>query len=146
MADDARHPGWAAVQTHAELDSQDRRSERSVAMSEENDKDLERTQEFFEFLQGKLPDGVTVPKKEIPKLSADQAWTVIWYLGNQYWQVTDRVERCDVCGDLYHSWQGGYTLDFGQSPYSFCDSCMESEEFTKKEKSRLNPENAKPIK
>lgn len=110
-------------------------------MSEQNDIDLERTEELFRLLQGELPEGYKIPRKEIPKLTADQAWTVIWYLGNQYWQVTDRVARCDVCGGLYHAWQDGHTLDFGKAPYSFCSSCMESEEFARKEKSKLNPEN-----
>jgi hypothetical protein len=110
-------------------------------MSEQNDKDLKLTEELFQMLQGNLPERITVPKKEIPRLTADQAWTVVWYLGNQYWQVTDRVERCDVCGDLYHTWQGGHTLDFGKAPYSFCDPCMQSDEFIRKEKSKLNPEN-----
>jgi len=109
-------------------------------MSQENDKDLKRTQELFDFLQGKMPDGTFVTRKHRPKLTPDQAWTVIWYLGNQYWQVTDRVERCDVCGDLFHTWQGGDCLDYGKAPYHFCDSCMSGSEYGKKSMSRLNPD------
>ena len=108
---------------------------------EQNEKDLEMTRELFEFLQGRLPEGVTVARKHRPKLTADQAWTVIWHLGNLYWQVTDHVERCDVCGELYNTWNAGRTLDFGKSPYSFCDSCMDGEEYARKSKSRLNPDN-----
>ena len=109
-------------------------------MSEENDKDLERTEELFQFLQGNVPEGYTIRRGHLPKLTADQAWTVVWYLGNQYWQVTDRVDRCDVCGALYHSWQEGHCLDYGRKPYHFCESCMETDEFTRKQNSRSNPE------
>lgn len=109
-------------------------------MSEANDKDLERTEELFAFLQGTVPDRCIIARGHVPKLTADQAWTVIWYLGNQYWQVTDRVERCDVCGFLYHAWQEGHCLDYGRKPYFFCECCMGTEEFSRKERSRLNPD------
>src|SRR5258708_18657881 len=69
-------------------------------MSEKNDKDLKRTQELYDFLQGKMPKGTHVATSHRPKLTPDQAWQVVWYLGNQYWQVTDRVEKCCVCGTL----------------------------------------------
>lgn len=100
-------------------------------MSEENDKDLERTQELYDFLQGRAPFAIKNPDG-IPRLTPEQAWTVIWYLGNQHWQVTDRVDRCGVCGALYHSWQEGECLDFGKAPYHFCDDCMTGEEANKK--------------
>lgn len=86
---------------------------------------LERTQELFDLLQGTLPDGYKIPRLERPKLTADQAWTVIWYLGNQYWQVTDHIDRCDVCGSLYNTYQEGHCLDYGKPPYNFCESCRE---------------------
>lgn len=110
-------------------------------MSEKNDQDLKFTQELYDFLQGNQPQGYKVKRSTMPKLSPDQAWTVIWYLGNQYWQVTDRVERCEVCGELFHTWQSGTCLDFGKAPYHFCDSCMMSDEYEKKKSSKLNPEN-----
>jgi len=58
----------------------------------------------------------------VPQLTADQAWTVIWYLGNQYWQVPDFIERCDVCGDLFDSEQEGGYHEEGP-PYHYCDTC-----------------------
>lgn len=110
-------------------------------MSDESKKTaLERTEELFQFLQGQLPEGYTIFRKKRPKLTADQAWTVIWYLGNQYWQVTDHIERCDVCGDLYETWSEGGCLDFGKAPYFFCGSCRDGDEYAKKEKSKLNPD------
>lgn len=101
--------------------------------------ELEKTQELFDFLKGKFPDGYKIRRAHRPKLTADQAWTVIWYLGNQYWQVPDFIERCCICGDLYDSNNSGECLDFGKAPYHFCDDCRMSEEYAKKSKSKLNP-------
>lgn len=104
------------------------------------DNDLERTEELFAFLQGTLPEGYKVPKKDRPKLTADQAWTVIWYLGNLYWQVTDRIERCGVCGSLYHTHREGDCLDYGKPPCFFCGNCMASEEYRRKAADKRNPD------
>lgn len=106
-------------------------------MSETKD-ELEFTEELFQFLQGKLPEGYSVPEVEVPRLSPGQAWTVIWYLGNQYRKVSDHIERCCVCGDLYDTWNAGSCLDYGDAPYNFCDSCMERDEFS--QKMRSNPD------
>lgn len=102
--------------------------------AKDNDTDLNNTKALFAFLQGETPEGCKIRKRNQPKLTADQAWCVIWWLGNQYWQVTDGVERCDVCGDLYHSWQEGNTLDYGNPPYSFCESCMQTDTWFRKAK------------
>lgn len=99
--------------------------------------ELERTEKLFAFLQGNIPESYRIHRKGRPKLTADQAWTVIWYLGNEYWQVPDYIERCDVCGDLYSSHEGGDCLDYGEGPRFFCDCCMEGNEYSKKAKSRL---------
>lgn len=107
-------------------------------MSKENEKDLAKTQELFELLQGRIPEGYTMVHP--PRLTADEAWSVIWFLGNQYWQVTDRVERCGVCGSLYHTWQEGHCLDFGHTPYNFCEDCMNSRAFLDKYSSPMNLE------
>lgn len=96
------------------------------------EQDLCNTRELFDFLQGKIPPGITLRRKEIPRLTADQAWAVIWYMGNKYWKVSDAVERCGVCGDIYHSESSGFTLDYGRAPYRFCDECIRTEEFRKK--------------
>lgn len=75
-----------------------------------------------------------IKRRNQPHLTANQAWTVIWWLGNKYWQVTDRVERCNVCGALYHSWEEGDCLDYGKAPYNFCDNCMQTDTWLKKAK------------
>ena len=115
-------------------------SEHAVVSKAREKDDLERTEELFQFLQGKIPAGYRIRKSHMPKLTADQAWTAIWYLGNQYWQVPDFIERCGVCGDLYDSQREGDCLDFGKSPYHFCDACMHTEIASKKRRSKLNPD------
>ena len=71
-------------------------------MTDDKD-DLAKTEKLFALLQGTVPDGCQIVEEHVPNLTADQAWTAIRYLGNQYWQVPDFIERCDVCGDLYDS-------------------------------------------
>lgn len=107
-------------------------------MREERD-DLETTEDLFSLLQGTLPKGYEIPDDHIPKLSADQAWTVIWYLQGLYWQPGDAIDRCEVCGDLYDSGCEGDSLDYGEPPYHFCVPCMASEAYTEKEQ-RGKPE------
>jgi hypothetical protein len=102
---------------------------------------LERCEELFSFLQGRLPEGYKIPRKERPRLTADQAWTVIWYLGNQYWKVPDHIERCGVCGGLYDTHREGDCLDYGKAPYQFCESCMASWEYSTKAADKRNPDN-----
>lgn len=101
--------------------------------------ELERTQELYDLLRGKTPGNCRYKKSHQPKLTDDQAWTVIWWLGNQYWQVRDYIERCCVCGDLYDSEREGDCLDYGRAPYHFCDSCISSDAYVKK--AARNPEN-----
>jgi len=105
--------------------------------------ELERTEELFRFLQGQIPEGYKIAKSHIPKLTADQAWTVIWFLGNQYWEVPDFIERCGVCGDLYDSQSEGECLDFGKAPYHFCDQCSYGDVAGQKRRSRLNPDKSR---
>ena len=100
---------------------------------DDEERDLEFTEELFAFLQGTVPDRCTIPDDHVPRLTADQAWTVVWYLGNLYWQVTDHVERCCVCGELYNTHCGGDCLDFGAAPYHFCGSCMSTEKYETKQ-------------
>ena len=99
-------------------------------MSEKTE--LEKTQELFDFLQGSVPEGCKIEEAHIPKLTSEQAWTVVWFLGNQYWQVKDYINMCDVCGELYNSHESGDCLDFGDAPYFFCDGCMSCGEYTTK--------------
>lgn len=118
---------------------------RSAPCSDRSKDDLEKTEELFEFLQGRALDGYEIPKAEMPRLTPDQAWTAIWYLGNQYWQVTDKIERCCVCGTLYDTWQSGTCIGEGEPPYHFCDNCIYTEDYERK-KSNQNREFGDPTK
>ena len=93
---------------------------------------LERVEELFAFLQGTAPDGYRIAPEPMPKLTEEQAWMVIWYLGNLYWQVPDHIERCEVCGILFDTHEQGTCLDYGDHPYHFCDSCTYSDEYKAK--------------
>lgn len=99
---------------------------------EQNEKDLSNTKELFAFLRGEVPEGYVVDAAHVPRLTPDQAATVIWFLGNKYWQVTDHVSRCEVCGGWYNEWCEGDCLDFGNAPYHFCGECCEGEEAQQK--------------
>ncbi len=100
--------------------------------------DLERTQELFDFLQGKVPEGYRIPADHIPTLTADQAWTAVWYLQNLYWQVMDHIERCNVCEELYDTEAEGDCLAYGESPYHFCEGCMAGTEYALKSQAKEN--------
>lgn len=84
--------------------------------------ELERVEELFDLLRGEVPEGCEIPESDVPKLTPEQAWTVIWWLGNQYWAVPDFIERCDICGGIFNSEaEGGFTED--GPPYHFCGAC-----------------------
>lgn len=100
------------------------------ARAEKTDRD--RVEELFLFLKGEIPDGVTIGPESVPKLTDKQAWTVVWYLGNQYWAVPDTIERCGVCGEIYDTEESGACLDYGEEPFHFCDGCIGGEVFVAK--------------
>ncbi|KKL95173.1 hypothetical protein LCGC14_1857240, partial [marine sediment metagenome] len=89
--------------------------------------------ELFAFLQGSVPEGCHLQPDKVPKLTDAQAWTVIWYLGELHWQVTDYIERCNVCGGLFDSNVEGACLDYGEAPYHFCEACTCSIEYETKQ-------------
>lgn len=91
---------------------------------------LEKVQELHEFLQGRAPKGY---KCQPPDLDKDTAWTVVWFIQNQYHQYSDTIERCELCGLIYDSERGGICLDYGEEPYHFCEDCTFSAEFEEKQ-------------
>lgn len=101
-------------------------------MTDEHDA-LDQVEELFDFLQGTVPAGYSLRDDAVPHLTADQAWTAVWYLQNLYWQVPDHIERCNVCGRLFDSHSEGDCLDYGEKPYLFCDECMCTKEYEHKQ-------------
>ena len=88
--------------------------------------ELQTVQELDSFLQGNIPEGYRIPEGHMPVLSSDQAATVIWYLGNLYRKISDRVERCEVCGKYYHRWLEGEVNDHPPGPVFSCGDCVDS--------------------
>ena len=79
-------------------------------LADEYISNLDKMTELFEYLTDKsIPNGVCV--KSRPKLSANKAWSLIWFLQEVTRCLPDYIERCDVCGGLYDSEQEGYFLD-----------------------------------
>lgn len=80
--------------------------------------DLAWVDEFNDFLQGKMPDGITMP--DPPNLTEKQAFSVIWYLQEHFCLIPDNIERCVDCGVFFDSnGEGDYDEELG----NFCDNC-----------------------
>jgi len=92
---------------------------REGLLLKENEEPINKFRELFEFLQGKVPKGIKIPKRDIPKLTKDQAWYAIWFLQEVTGCLSDRIERCDRCGDLFDKrYEGGFYQD-----RQYCDIC-----------------------
>jgi len=85
------------------------------------DSDLEKIDEFYEFLQGNIPDCMQLRKRSIPKLTQRQAFSVIWYLQEHLSIFPDHIERCDICGNLYDSYAEGIYWESKRKFY--CAAC-----------------------
>lgn len=77
-------------------------------------------QQLYKFLQGKYhPEKITA--KDVPTLTADQAWHVIYCLQEHFGILDDRFERCCACGDIYDSNEGGVTIGDDTEPQKVTD-------------------------
>jgi len=86
---------------------------------------LATAQTLFDFLRGRVPDGYKLAEHRVPHLTPDQAWCVVWYVQELHMQLSDAIERCDVCGDLFDSnREGGYAED--GPPWHFCEACNDN--------------------
>lgn len=70
--------------------------------------DLQWVEEFYEFLQGKIPDGISLINGHVPRLTPKVANTIIWYLQEHLPVFPDKIEQCSKCKDLYDSWAQGH--------------------------------------
>lgn len=89
-----------------------------------NDRDwtsLEWIQEFFDFLQGEMPENVQISRGHAPKMSPKKAMSVIWYLQEHMPVIPDTIERCDNCGGLFDYDESG--LYWESKGKYFCDGC-----------------------
>lgn len=87
--------------------------------------ELSRVEQFHEFLQGRLPDGVEVG--HLPKLSADEAFTVIWFLQEVSEIISSSIEMCSYCGTLFDSDADGHIGEAGNYCSAMCEANDERE-------------------
>lgn len=76
---------------------------------------LEDVKALFTFLQGKVPDCLIL--EHPPRLSPEEAFSVIYYLQEIMHLLPDTYERCKVCGILFDSDYDGGSDETG----CYCD-------------------------
>lgn len=84
--------------------------------------DVEWVQEFFDFLTGTVPEGITIPKHEQIKLTPKKAACIIWYLQQKMPIIPDNITKCDnpSCNNIFDSWAQGFYVE--KTGKSYCDS------------------------
>jgi hypothetical protein len=82
---------------------------------------LEQVEELFRFLQGEKIEGVIITSEVMPKLTSDQAWSVIWLLQEHLGALPDNYERCDECGEIYDAYCTGTNND--ETGATWCENC-----------------------
>ena len=89
---------------------------------ERHEDELEAVQKFHRFLQGEIPDGVTLGCK-IRKMNAKQAMAVVWFLQECCYLIPDNYEMCHTCKDIYDSYSGGHYDE--KTGWCHCEACRE---------------------
>ena len=79
----------------------------------ENRGDVEWMQEFFDFLQGDVPEGVYL--HNTLTMTQDEAFSIIYYLQEHLPIFPDYIEVCNNCGELYNSESEG--------SHGYCGDC-----------------------
>lgn len=106
-------------------------------MVEHPEMNLDLIIELFEFLQGKEVEHFTLKRR--PKLTKNQAFTVIYYLQERMGLIPDKYEFCDGCHELFDADYGlchvddkeqlkemrkiGYRVTSKDIGKTFCDDC-----------------------
>lgn len=84
--------------------------------------DMQWIEEFDRFLQGELPEGMSMARGHKPNLTKKKAMAIIWYLQEHLPVLPDTIERCYCCGELFDSSREGL---YWQTKYRhYCDSCQ----------------------
>jgi hypothetical protein len=99
--------------------------ENQIILFKNNDKrtdsDVEKIDEFYEFLQGDIPESIRLRRGHKPKLTSKQAWSVIWYLQEHLSIFPEHIEKCSNCGQVYDCYtEGIYWQSKGKF---FCSAC-----------------------
>lgn len=95
-------------------------------MSEKEKSDLETAEEFYRLLtEHELPEGYVMQDLP-PKMTGEQAFSLIWFLQEALCVLPDHIGRCGGCGELYdtHHEHGDFVESKGEI---LCESCYEAE-------------------
>ncbi len=105
---------------HKEYTQKDRRIKLLKNNDNRNCSDTEWIQEFSDFLQGVVPEGIEcTPLNLTPK----QAKIIIWYLQEHFPILPDDIEMCSECNKIYDSrLEGFYSEKEGKF---YCDLCYQ---------------------
>ncbi len=82
--------------------------------------DLYWIEEFYNFLQGEVPEELSITRGHQPKLSEKKANHVIWYLQEHLKILPDNIDRCDNCGNLFDSRTEGVYWEIKGKNYCGC--------------------------
>lgn len=99
--------------------------DKQIHLIKNNDKrdwsDIEWMDEFYKFLQGDIPSGISLDRGSNVKLRPKQAMAVIWYLQEHFPVFPDQIERCDNCNCLFDSYREGV---YDEKKYKhYCGGC-----------------------
>ena len=96
--------------------------------------DLEWIQEFHNFLQGDVPEGICIYGDYKVKLTPEQSSAIIWYLQEHLSVFPDNIEMCDICKEMYDTASEGCYYEIEGKHYcgaceddseaTYCDCCM----------------------
>lgn len=84
------------------------------------DTDLEWVNEFYKFLQGEIPETISIGKGHKPKMSVKKAWSIIWYLQEHFPLLPDHINKCDNCDELFDCWSEGIYWETKGKHYCGC--------------------------
>lgn len=85
--------------------------------------DIAWVEEFYLFLQGELPDSISLGSRCKPKLTAKKAFAIIWYLQEHFPILPDTIEVCWNCGALFDSNNEG--LYWETKGRHYCSGCSD---------------------
>jgi hypothetical protein len=85
------------------------------------DTDLEWIEEFYNFLQGELPEQLSFKRGHQPKMTAKKAFAIIYYLQEHFPLLPDHIEMCSNCNSLFDTHSEG--IYWETKAKHFCGSC-----------------------
>lgn len=89
------------------------------------DSDIEKMEEFYNFLQGECPDNLRFSRGNQPKLSHKKAFSIIYYLQEHLAVFPDRIEKCANCNELFDTWSEGlYCETKGKHYCGWCEDIV----------------------